>query len=402
MSIPDKLDPTDTSPAKLKCPVCPYHDIDPDAEKCPQCNTDLRPLQRVRSLARRFYNDALRAHERGDAEAAIAAAEASLAVGPECPQALILLGKLRWARGECDAALDRWRRALALSPGDAKIAGLIAEARERMRRRSVRRTALWLSSVAGAILLLVGLTLVPASAARRREFRTREGFEGQLDSSRAGLAASARMFEAYRSRFTHSDSELAQLAARADSAAATLRSQIDSLVYRREVMAREQAEADRRLDEYSEVHRNIESVLRMLVREGSSSPTGPNLRLSQSLVELVAALRSPTADALLAEIERVRSDVDSLRVRQAKAGGSGLIVRLQRRSIAAAARQKEEVLDSLRRAYARDYLRFDRVLRALKEARGDSVTGQPSAASSGSYRPQSADPADRSPQAGER
>jgi hypothetical protein len=201
----EMMNATDADALKLKCPVCPFQGIEPSAEKCPQCGTDLAPLQRIRGLAARFYNEALQDYGSGDVAAAVAKVNASVAIDANFPQARVLLGKLLWRQGHFKAALDQWEAVSKSDPLRQDADRLVSTAWNEMQSR--RRQRLVTAAVPAAILVVVvaGALLIAARTGRTMTARTsalrHEVGEARLATTRlSDSLAQRRMHEELRGR----------------------------------------------------------------------------------------------------------------------------------------------------------------------------------------------------------
>lgn len=142
----------------MNCPVCDKGDLAEDCGCCPICNTDLKPLLRVRQLHLAEFAEALRLFELGALDNAAHHATASLALNVRFVPALILLGKLLWRKGLAQEAMDRWEEAARLSPGDVTLQALLQDSRQLLKARKTRRKLLWFAGCFGLVsALLAGI-----------------------------------------------------------------------------------------------------------------------------------------------------------------------------------------------------------------------------------------------------
>ena len=359
---------TDVGVAKLKCPVCPFSGIEPGAEKCPQCGTDLSPIRRVRSLAARFHNDALQEYGRGNIAAAVAKVNASLAIDADFPRARILLGKLLWKQGYLEAALDQWQRAQALSPDVLGTGELIAEALKHIRARVGRRRAVKISTISLGIVVAFALVLVPGSTASHKEVHVRRTLTDQIESVQVAARNVSEEFLSYRSRFSRTDSEYRAAQAQGESAARRMRETATQFADYREEVSRERAAILRELQGHAHIGKDLDAVLRVLPPRQQSAVGADSVFGHRGvLLTLVRALRPAAADTLLADIAAARSDIEALGQRGPQTGGidAGILAGLRRRSIALAIRRKTALVDSLTAEYSRQYAMWDTVIGIL-------------------------------------
>lgn len=198
----------------MDCPVCPCVDIPDDAQVCPSCGVDLKPLLRVRELGAAEYNEALRLAGVGATEAAISRAAAALALDDRLVPARVLLGKLLWNLGEAQAAQAQWQQALPLAGDNAELQALMASARQKLARQRRLRMAVPL----GGLLVLALLALaaaMPFRAFGARLDQLTAQVEGDVIEAQAKIEGLSQQLAAYRASHSHTDEEFAGLGAQA-------------------------------------------------------------------------------------------------------------------------------------------------------------------------------------------
>jgi len=141
----------------MKCPAGHPGEIPDDALSCPICGVDLSALQRVRQLHIAEYNEAARLAEAGAVELALTHALASLSWDNHYVPAITLVGKLLWQKKRFHEAMERWRQAASISPGDKEVNSLIEHGRVFLKRR--RLLHVFYASAAVLVMAVVFLFL---------------------------------------------------------------------------------------------------------------------------------------------------------------------------------------------------------------------------------------------------
>ncbi|MDF2627221.1 MAG: hypothetical protein K0R39_1052 [Symbiobacteriaceae bacterium] len=198
----------------MDCPVCPRVDIPADATVCPSCGVDLTPLRRATELGAAAYNEALRLAEAGASDAAMARAAVALTLDESLVPARVLLGKLLWNQGQCQAAQAQWQQAASRASEDAELRRLVDAAAVRLRRDRLAR----LVKPAGAALLallLAAAIYLPYRAVLAGLDQLTAKVDAELAQSRAGAQDLSQQFAAYRSAHSHADAEYAEAVAQA-------------------------------------------------------------------------------------------------------------------------------------------------------------------------------------------
>ena len=265
----------------MQCPVCAMTEIHGETARCPSCGTDLTAVQRVGELGAVFFNEALALAQRGDCAAALDKVRAALAVD-ETSAARTVAGKLLWKLGRSHEAIHQWERAAAIDPEDDEPPRLLARARRHERRRKMRR---WMAvgGVVAAVALLVAvagygsaLVLGPAPAATAPEMEALSArlagargrvseLQAHLDRARADGKDLAEAFVAYRETHSHSDAELAaartvaeeatRALERVETAAAEKLTRLDEALQARQSQWAEEQEARLRAERLAETLR---------------------------------------------------------------------------------------------------------------------------------------------------
>jgi tetratricopeptide (TPR) repeat protein len=177
----------------LKCPVCPRENLNPELTVCPNCGTDLMPLQRLHGIPRQCFNHALTAHAQGDLHTALGHAACAVSLDKDFTPGRILLGKLLWHLGQREAAVTHWRAVLERDPENQQAHDLLAGVQTQkkpQRRAQVRKRAMAL--VAG--LLIASATLSTLVALSRHRHSTKARLAVQVDMT----GRLAEQFGAYR------------------------------------------------------------------------------------------------------------------------------------------------------------------------------------------------------------
>jgi len=211
----------------MNCPVCPTKDIPNNVLVCPNCQTDLGPILRVRELGDSEYNEALRLYEHGAIDTALQHAAAALTAKADFVLAKKLMGKLLMHKGQIAEARFQWDEAKALAPDDSEIDGLLSTAAAATRRRNMRQliviAACVIVLIAGVSLLvlrpirLLTQQLAKANGAlakselyRNTHSRLDSDFSGiqvELEKSKIAVIKSQQIMEAYRMTHSHTDKE---------------------------------------------------------------------------------------------------------------------------------------------------------------------------------------------------
>lgn len=120
-----KVEGTRQLATSARAPACPGcgRQLTALADRCPWCETDLRPLTRAVEMADRYFNQAVEAAKAEMWDVAAEHLAVALALRPQDAGALVLLGKVRFLQGHHEAASAAWTGALSLSPGleEAKL-----------------------------------------------------------------------------------------------------------------------------------------------------------------------------------------------------------------------------------------------------------------------------------------
>jgi hypothetical protein len=178
----------DPAGPQLDCPVCPRGALPAGTLVCPNCETALTPLWRLRELGTRYYNDGLDAARRGDAEAAIRKLCCALELGADEISTRLLLGKLLWRTGQREQAAAHWRAVEFAAPDRAECRPLLRMAQ---RARQLRRLAV-------AVALLLGT----AAAAQLWSGSARSGSAAPAPAAMRAAAAPLRDAELGLSAFS--------------------------------------------------------------------------------------------------------------------------------------------------------------------------------------------------------
>jgi tetratricopeptide (TPR) repeat protein len=185
--------PSSSGPA-LDCPVCPRTALAPGTLACPNCETGLAPLWRLRDLAAQYYNDGLEAARRGDTESALRKLCCALEFGGDEPSARLVLGKLLWRAGQHAQAVAHWRRVQQLAPAHADCAALLQLAQRRRRTRQLAAALALLLALAAAAAQLWNRTTrsAPVTAPASRAAAETPPASSSADSAYEAVAGPAR------------------------------------------------------------------------------------------------------------------------------------------------------------------------------------------------------------------
>lgn len=142
----------------MNCPVCPNASIAVHEVTCANCGADLGPIQRLRELPARWYNEALELLRGGDHDGAVARLESAAALEGASPHILRLLGKALWNSGRHRDAAVQWRRL----PDDDEARRLLSMAgRTGESAHSFRLAASWTAIVVLVVALIIAILWRP-------------------------------------------------------------------------------------------------------------------------------------------------------------------------------------------------------------------------------------------------
>lgn len=145
----------------MNCPVCPNASIAAHDITCGNCGADLGPIQRLRELPGRWYNEGLELLREGDHDGAVSKLESAAALEGASPHIRRLLGKALWNSGRHRDAAVQWRRL----PDDDEARRLLSmTGRAGENTHSFHLAALWTAIVALVVALTIAILWRPAHA----------------------------------------------------------------------------------------------------------------------------------------------------------------------------------------------------------------------------------------------
>lgn len=187
----------------MKCPVCPFENIPDDAERCPNCGTDLSALHHINELGARHFNRALELAHANNNDAALPWTSSAVCLNREYIPARTLLGKIFWKKRHHKDALQQWEEAVKIDPENQDALTLLETARRAIRSARNRKKALGIIGVIcmALVLILIFYTVRSLSShifSIRKELAT---YQAETDTLRGQLAQ-------YKKNHTHSNSQV--------------------------------------------------------------------------------------------------------------------------------------------------------------------------------------------------
>lgn len=395
----------------IKCPVCPAARIPAEADTCPSCGTDLRPLQRARELPRLHYNQALELARLGAWDSAMLRLSAALALDETFWEARRFLGKLLWETGAEAEAIRQWRLAARLAPQDQELTESLQTAVQTRKARSraalwrrARMLLAWFLSVAAAVtftavMLNTGDTATegeqPAGAAK--SYATE--WASVRDDMKAARDEVHRLGASLDARSAEREADAADAVKRAEQGATNLEAMATAVAAASRGLAEMRTAVEGRAEDVQVLlagFQAVEEQLKLQRRElsearAAASVLGADLaglsrqvaaeaqevdRIRQQLADgdrntarsfqaLARLLRPREADDKEDEIARLRADVERLRSLEHQARERGWLVidsvrlfdlgsrrRLAARQLRDAEEQYEKLMASWREAAA--------------------------------------------------
>lgn len=328
----------------MKCPVCPAENIPDDAQACPSCGADLKPMLRARELGAAVFNEALALAEAGATDAALSRSLAALALDDRLLAARKLLGKLLWKTGAARAALEQWRQAQAQAPDDEELKRLIAAGRREVGRAARRRTARRTVAVVAAVLVAASLVclaaMLPSMTAPDSRLDDVVSRIANLETGVAHLGAAVVNVDAgvraCQETIEDTDAEivaLADLGLRGNKAIETLQHNVDTQRAGIEQLVAQLGRTDERIEQLRQAQGKAADDATGAAESAAKAVAAlradlDRLRaaLDESQLVLLEAMRPPECEQLLSDILIARQDVAQLCAKETRLERRGLLI----------------------------------------------------------------------------
>jgi tetratricopeptide (TPR) repeat protein len=322
----------------MNCPVCPRSGIAPDADSCPECGTDFKPIRRVHDLACNYYNQALSLFQNGFHSAAVSKLETATALDKTFGDAVLLHGKILWKQGKLQEAISIWERALFIDSHKEAARTLISEGHRHItgkkRKKAVKSV---LAAVCGFLILLLGGSFVSSEIDRRMGNQVTalinkiEAYEEVLKANSVKLNLGQELQEAVSAEVVSLKVGFSKVEKELEVTAAWLA----ELQGSERKLFQDLSELNKELSEISSETKANQSTLIESVRTMEAALTAASaarmeldVRVSvvtEALVEILITVNSLQSQFVVSELERLRSELLWLQGAADRIAGTSLV-----------------------------------------------------------------------------